>query len=339
MLADGGWRVRLVKFGPARRRSVALPDQTAEMLSDIWGASITTLCQAHHLTSRRVSWSGDRSTVTEIGAFSVDIAELCASLECRLRNVDICEDLDVDPNGFVVEANGGKSHEECLVTAGTRNMVVWPDLPLDHRMCRQTETLSGPGYWMFVLPTGVGQVSLQVATPGTGIDRSRIEQGLRSASPNSLARALAPSFSGLAADECASFSIAPRLGKTPVDSARFTVGDRAVTFDPVSGDGTGQGIRSAILIVGALNALSDGGRRDRILGHVASRYRFAFGSHLKHCIRYYRSIVRPEHWVDEVASMRTAQAQLARVQADARDTVRMQFSRVGGPRLVDATPA
>lgn len=87
-----------------------------------------------------------------------------------------------------------------------------------------------------------------------------------------------------------SSNVTPRLGPAVNAHGCFSVGDRAMKLDPICGDGTGQGTKSAILAVAAANALRMGHEVSRVKQHVLARHSFAFRTHLMHCGNYYETI-------------------------------------------------
>lgn len=336
LLADGGWSVRLVASGARQSRAIALPAQTEAMLTDIWGKPVQEIVPTHRLSQRRVAWSGPAADVIEIAALSLDAAELAAGLETCLSGVEIIADVPRDTGAYLIDARGPALPEACQITAGTRSMAVWPALPVEPQLSHQSETLAGDGFWMFLLPTSCDRMTVQLAIPEARLDLSRLAERLRHASGGTLSAHLAPLLGSLETEPPHHTAIAPRLGLPPASAAALPAGDRAVSFDPISGDGTGQGLRSVCLAVGALNALAEGGSAAAILGHVANRYDFAFSSHLTHCLRYYGSIQVPEAWSGEIHEMRQALSRIGLRRMTERPAFRMHFEGKRGPILADA---
>ena len=334
LLAAGGWSVRLLGRGSRSSRPIALPVHTVDMIRDIWGLSLGSLSYAHPLAARSVSWSGLDVSDVAIAGLSVDAAQLCSALERHLCGVEIVRKADPDPVAMVIEASGPAPPSQCQLTAGSRVMAMWRDLPLDRRLNERTETLTGLGFWMFLLPTSLDRLSVQIATPSRELDHAQIAERLRQAPAWSLAGFLARNYDTIEAQQPVVMAIAPRLGPKMQEAERLLAGDRAMTFDPVSGDGTGQGIRSAMLAVGALNGLAEGVPARAILSHVTARHRFAMASHLGHCLEYYRTIAQSGYWAAEIAQTKAALSRLGAGNNTREDLLYLRHDPRTGPELV-----
>lgn len=314
ILAMSGWSVRVLKTGLQSSRPIALPGHTAQIVDEIWGRPISAICRVHPLAHRRVTWSeGDVGQDAAFPSMSVDLAELCLGLEALLRgrvSIEEAQDGQTDSQACVLDARGALPPERCRISAGRRVMHMWQDVPADSRATRGSEVRAGSGFWVFLLPTSADKMSVQVVAPDQLPTMEHLSKCLAEAPRQTLARCLEISLPELAGVLCAGITIAPRLGPLPSDPRRIPVGDRAIAYDPICGDGTGQGLRTAILAAAALNTLETGRKVRPILDHVVDRYLFAFRAHLEHSLRYYRSITWPNCWRGEIASTRRALAEL-----------------------------
>lgn len=344
MLLDCGWSVRLIRTGQSHSRPIALSEPTAQIFHAIWGCALPSICPVHSLTVRRVAWSeGDTGQDVDVSVFSIDIADLCEGLEARLGGRIACEDVQDSPDPsvgkFAIDARGATPPDVCRMTTGQRVMHLWRNVPAEPGLTGVSEILSGPGFWIYLLPTGSSQMSVQIATPGGPPDIAGLAERLASAPARSLGGCLARTIEDLTDVPFATASIAPRLGLQMRDAAHLPVGDRALSFDPICGDGTGQGLRTGILGVAALNALVDGHATHDILRHVRSRHLFTFTSHLKHCLRYYRTIAHPEYWSEDIVDAQNGLNRARGFQMHGGEPFRLYYERPGsgvGPKLQTA---
>ena len=111
-----------------------------------------------------------------------------------------------------------------------------------------------------------------------------------------------------------------------------------MTFDPICGDGTGQGIKSAILAVAAANALDVGHAPDRVTRHVAARHAFAFRTHLTHCVGYYEAITSSACWRGEVQSSHESLGRLDALEQLGKESFRLRFDAKPGQSRGRAGP-
>lgn len=88
-------------------------------------------------------------------------------------------------------------------------------------------------------------------------------------------------------------------------------GSAAMCFDPISGDGTGACIRSAILACAAIRyAAEHPAQAADALAHYADRMAQAFQSHLNACAELYDGAELSAPWAEEKRAIRAA-AELA----------------------------
>ncbi len=125
---------------------------------------------------------------------------------------------------------------------------------------------------------------------------------------------------GTEADELLAESrlIAPRIAARMPASGRFesaarmvspicapgwlACGSAAMGFDPISGDGTAQAVREAILASAVLVSVGRGGDCGELLAHYQARLTAGFQRHLAHCLKYYASGCEGGWWRREVAA-------------------------------------
>lgn len=349
ILLDCGWSVRLCRSGLRQSRPIVLAEHSWKILEDIWQCRLLRLCRHHLLSGRSVRWTPDAPVAeVPIASLSLDAAELSEALESRLRAQrgnglaieDVPDDADLPGHAVVIDARGAPAPDVCQMVCGRRAIRTWPNLPADPTLTGRSELRAGRGFWIFLLPTARDRMSVQIATPTEALDRKEVVSGLlaHAGDAPSLAAIVTESVEELLARPSVALEIAPRLGPTVCTPTRFSVGDRAMTFDPICGDGTGQGIKSAILAVAAANALDVGHAPDRVTRHVAARHAFAFRTHLTHCVGYYEAITSSACWRGEVQSSHESLGRLDALEQLGKESFRLRFDAKPGQSRGRAGP-
>lgn len=204
--------------------------------------------------------------------------------------------------GVLIDARGRHvSPQAKRLQHGSRSMRTWRNLLLKGAPALFGEIYAGKGFWTFAFPTGANSISLQIATPRrySISELGDVVRGGFSDRPPLLSSALSatPDLFDCESDEV---STAPSLLLEDPSSSYLPIGDALMTLDPLCGDGTGHGIKSALLAVGLLNSVGVDVPEARALSHYVARAHFAYKTHLEHCRRYYLSMRDPTCWVDEV---------------------------------------
>ena len=102
----------------------------------------------------------------------------------------------------------------------------------------------------------------------------------------------------------------PEISNPLCGQGWILAGDSAVSFDPLSGNGTGYALKGAILLVAVISAIVSGFPLSRCLAHYTLRLRTEFLSHLKECLGYYSMWFSTPYWKDEVKLMKKAFSQI-----------------------------
>ena len=103
--------------------------------------------------------------------------------------------------------------------------------------------------------------------------------------------------------EPAGFAAMPRLAMTPCASRSIDVGDAAVALDPLSGNGVGSGLRSAILAAAVLEAAGQDAMPQACFDHYAQRLRKTMRSHVQSCVEFYGRAAHTDGWRAEIGMM------------------------------------
>ncbi|WP_366522197.1 FAD-dependent monooxygenase [Candidatus Accumulibacter sp. ACC003] len=85
------------------------------------------------------------------------------------------------------------------------------------------------------------------------------------------------------------FDASPALTTPMQRQGVWAVGDAAVSFDPMGGDGTGHALRGAVLLAACLVAVTGGEPLEKVAEHYEGRIRSAYADHLARCSELYRT--------------------------------------------------
>jgi 2-polyprenyl-6-methoxyphenol hydroxylase-like FAD-dependent oxidoreductase len=278
-LAETGWKVRL--SGPPSRPvpTLLLGAGTVELLDSIWGP---LHLDGQPLRGRVVRWGAEPPVELPDRALVVDGAALQTGLEQRWGREGVEGGrLPSGPSRWVVLASGRASR------SGTRRLgrrvviharvALRPDA--DVRLSRME---SVDDAWLFLIPSGGSEGVLQAMVPtADGTPATVLDRALGAATD------VAASVDHVKADEIAVIPAAPQATDPFTGSGRIAVGDAARAFDPLAGDGTGQGVRGAVLAAAALESIADGMEPRDALNHYSHRVQLAFLRHIAHCLRFY----------------------------------------------------
>lgn len=276
---------------PLDARLVILNQPTLMLIDDLFGAgTVARMAAAGQTIKRRVvGWTDGAAVPVDEQALIVPLSAF-ATLEpgdAAFPRSQSVPDLIVEAYGR--RANGGE-------VAGARFAFVWrlQDTVLSERDSCFIQAVTGG--WVFVASAPDGGLMIQVVAPSDNVDEARAI----------LARALALLPLEIMADEALSltpfrFDAAPRLAPDHTEG-RAAIGDQAIAFDPVSGDGIGHILRAAVLLGALLKDDHSYASSTRML--FRSRLRKSFIAHLETCECYYSQIVDRESWSSIVWAMR-----------------------------------
>ncbi|MDW9670853.1 hypothetical protein GOB27_30465 [Sinorhizobium meliloti] len=299
---------------PDLGRWVTLSVQTRRLIEDFWGCETILNSTSFALCGRRVMWSGDEADRIDEPLLAIETSSLAKAMLQRLRVADGSADvfhlgegaLDhpaLIAGSVVIDARGryGPPQKAKRVQHGARCMRVWRSLQLKKTTTPFGEIFAGRGFWSFAFPIGANSISLQIATPRRYLisELCGLVRGGVSGQATLLTSVLRanPDIFERESDEA---STAPSLLVENPSSSYLPIGDALMTLDPLCGDGTGHGIKSALIATGVLNSMNVTVPDALALSHFVARSRFAYGTHLKHCRRFYLSMKYSSCWVGDV---------------------------------------
>ncbi|QES58171.1 hypothetical protein DEJ51_31845 [Streptomyces venezuelae] len=307
LLAARGHRVRIRPRPDRGRRPLLLGAPTLALLHSLWGTGSTAGpgLVTHELTHRRAHW-GAAPAAPRIAAPAVvvDGARLAARLLDRLA---------AHHPDAVAEEPGGDGLPQWTVTAASH--------PDDRRTAGRRRLLAGdtalaPGQddttarlactelaWLHLTPLGDGSALLQAMVPGPAAHPENLLGRLLAAST------LAPRLLGPPA-AAVSLPAAPHLHRTPATApttrtpGRLLVGAGAIRYDPLSGTGTAQALRTAVLATAVIDAAAAGTSPQALCAHYTARLQAAFRAHLATCARLYPQAFPSTAWHHEIDACR-----------------------------------
>ncbi|MFD3758070.1 hypothetical protein [Streptomyces sp. NPDC058622] len=296
LLLARGHRVRLRSPEPAAGpRPLLLNELTLDLLHSLWGCE--PLVDCHRLTHRQVCWgSGDDAIGQRLPqpAAVVDGARLTEHLLGRLaaRHPDVLSETPGPPR-WTVTAAGSSGHW----TAGRRHLLAGEALLAPGADEATARLVCTELAWLHLTPLGGGRALLQAMIPGPAARPTELLERLLAGS------ALAPALRH-APQTAVAIPAAPRLHRTPAVPGRILVGAGAIRYDPLSGTGTAQALRTAVLAAASLHAMATGAPQGPLCTYYTSRLRTAFHAHLATCARLYPQAFASPAWQHEMDACR-----------------------------------
>jgi len=315
ILLLGGWHVTIVKSSKSTMRTIALQEQTKRILDEIWACDVARICNSRILTGRKIRWAGGETVSTnEISGLCIEVTNMAQALQNRLATsemVEFCETIPScrESNFSVFDALGSGGEKGSLISFGERVMHVWQRIEVEQNVGSQLQIFSGEGYWLIGLPNpeedgSTRSMSLQLALPSSDVNQHEIlKRVMNEPGLTSLQRGLsAPMIEACFETSSCMISIAPSIRFETGLDLPFLLGSRGMKYDPICGDGTGQGIKSAILAIAASNSESRFGV-DVVRMHMRNRMAGTFCAHLRNCISYYQTIASSFAWQNDIEKM------------------------------------
>ncbi len=312
-----GWRVKLSLPDHTTAPTLLMTSVASRLLRDIWCGHDDLTSASHSISGRRVLWEDRRpADVAQSGtvvASAVLSARMLAILREECPNSLEIETMPAEPSmtasdagvDWIVDA-GGRSTRWCLghtqrsrITAGRRRVLataVELKPQTNVSLCYTEAVADG---WLFLMPTGSGRGVLQGMVPSAPAHARKQLQRLLGQS------------SLIAAAVCrleetvTMFDAFPQLTLPMSGDKWIAVGESAVAFDPLAGDGVSNAMRGVILAVAALNGVSDGLPIAATQDHYRRRLSDVFSSHVRSCIQHYQGPFPSDEWSREIETMRS----------------------------------
>ncbi|MFB7948952.1 hypothetical protein ACFC6L_29015 [Kitasatospora phosalacinea] len=310
LLAGRGHRVRLAPAPPdTGPRPLLLTAPTLDLLRSLWGGGLAD--DAPRLTHRRVRWGAHaRPSRFAQPAWVVDGAVLARRMRSRLGPLPAVD----GPSRWTITTGPGSPPTGPAAAAGPlhprregRRHLLAGTAPLRQGEDATTAVLVTTDLaWLQLTPLGTGDCLVQAMVPGPAEDPATLLRRILADSP--LGSALArPPRTAVAVAAAPHLHPAPALAPTPRQPhGRLTVGAGAIRFDPLSGTGTAQALRTAILASAVVDADAAGIPAQPLCEHYAGRLSAAFAEHLHRCAALYATAFPAPAWQDELDADRRA---------------------------------
>ncbi|MFJ5546191.1 hypothetical protein [Streptomyces sp. NPDC093225] len=330
--------------GTTGPRPLLLTGPALELLDSLWGPGL--LDGTWEVTHRQVRWGeGPPARFTQPGRV-VDGVDVALRMRERLAEHDTepsPADPEEDPPGWVVAARADRSPvgsstsrtptdgepagppaepavpppvpspvpvcaPEPVRVAGRRRLLAGT-APLRAGADERTAVLgTAEGGWAHLTPLGCGAALVQAMVPGPAGDpvallaRLAAETGL-----GALLRR--PPRSAVAVPAAPQLHPSPATAPVGDVPGRLIVGAGAIRYDPLSGTGTAQALRTGILAAAVVDAAARGTAPPSALcAHYAARLRAAYAEHQRTCARLYGSAFPGPAWSDELDAARACAA-------------------------------
>jgi 2-polyprenyl-6-methoxyphenol hydroxylase-like FAD-dependent oxidoreductase len=298
VLAERGWEVRLEAAPPPRLPLLVLNGVTVALLEEIFGDGAIRRAGGHPLRARQVRWGTDTFARVEEPSLGVAgdvlveslLAELLACHAHRValdpsetpeRGAPLGASPTFEPeSGWTIAGGGGSGGGARRQCWGTRKLLAG-ELPLQASDDATTWMESTPRGWVFMAPRNAARAMVQAVVPAVAADpRAQLLALLGET------REIRHQVGGHL-DSVRIFTTAPAIAEPVCRPGWIAVGEDAVRLDPLSGEGTGYAIRTAILAASVLDAIAAGLPAAEGLAHYRARLHATFASHLRACLAFY----------------------------------------------------
>lgn len=271
---------------------VMLGEQAVGLLQDVFTRPLFS--QAHRIERRIVSWGGGDPAVVPHRALAISGADIHAALpqiQVQSGSAD-----------FTLHASS-PFPDDTLLRFGHREAAAAPVVLSDSADEYAAVVEATESGWLFLIPRGQGQGWL-LAVGGEP------DVLLASAPLLSLSVAVLHPVQSR-------FETAPRMLQTLVGNDFLALGQGALAFDPICGDGTATAARAAILAAAVVAGIHAGLDRDALLSHYYSMLVAAMRRHLQVSLPFYRSGGTSPWWEEQAEALAQGHAWCTSVLAKA----------------------
>jgi hypothetical protein len=303
LLGVQGWQVQRDQGSEARPVHLLLGQATANLVAALW-SDPTLFRGAHRIRERAVCWNR-RNGMEPVAAPGLVIAadELVRRLASRLTTENNGQD---PPPLWIVNARAPQAGEfpSALREIGRRQAWIAPATLAPKALRDRCLMESVEGGWLFLLPASAERADLQyVSLPSHSPPPAPEIVIEKTAMICHALSDIAPWRSPLAC--------MPKVHLMPAQPGELAVGEGALAFDPISGDGVGHALRSVVLAATTLDAIAKGQPADECLSEYAATLHRAMAHHLKICLELYDNAMQDPGWRAEIATMRATTGELS----------------------------
>lgn len=264
--------------GPERGAApvVMLGEQALHLLDGLFGA--VQMAGSHRITRRIVLWNDAEAVAIPHRAVALSGTDLLRALPCTESSSSPAPPLITLHARPPEPALHQFGHREAAAAPVTLAATVDPSAVLVEAVATG---------WLFLIPLGAqGGWLLAVGdTPDALLASSRL---------------IAPAIAALGPVE-ARFETAPRMLEQLVGGDWLALGNAALAFDPLCGDGTATAARGGILAGAAASAIVQGADPAPLLRHYRAMLIAALRRHLAACLPFYQRGGTGAWWQEQAA--------------------------------------
>jgi hypothetical protein len=278
-------------------RIVSVPASTADMLEQLTGVSIERTVPTRHAAARRIAWESRQFEYVAAESLVFDTAALGRVLaeEFDRVNQSTATDHADAPADWTIVADRRAATAPRLTAGRRRASTGWVEsLPCFDAVT--TLAASVPEGWLFAAPHPASGVCLTVVSPR----HTQADAGARL-----LREAVDFLWPGAGSDVQwgNTVSAAPSLTPACAADGEMAIGEAAVFFDPLRGDGVGHAVRGALLAQAVIAAAATGQEAAHCLAYYRARITHAFVQHLESASLHYRNAWNASTWRHEIDCM------------------------------------
>ncbi len=271
------------------------------ILERMWGPELLAGLPHHRLARRVIIWRDRTPRQIEDASIVVDATALAQRMatQAAATGVSLVEAFHVEPASWTVIATGRGAAGGEILSGGARIAVT---APVALAATADSDALlieAGPNGWVACVPTNSTDGMLFACAPATTATPEEALDGLVAGT-----RAVRQAIAAVTGP-CAVLEAAPRLRYPPHNGATTVfVGDAAIAFDPVSGDGAGVALRTAHLAASLAEAFVRGTKLEALHSFYSYRLARAMSVHIHGLLSLYAEPAFHLAWTNELAAMR-----------------------------------
>ena len=276
LLSRSGVTCSLTGPDPAPGPVLLLHPGTLSLLKQVWALAPADLPALHRVRLRAVKpLPPDEPALLEQPSVVIGSETLTATLRQRLEAAF--------PKVLTGSSAGAEASRWRLTASGRTA----PGTLADTSICAMAEIAPSrhflpdraifealPGGWLFLLPLGESRALLQAQREAADC-QDPLEANLAESQ-------IMPRLIGSVSGERQTFQATPRLAEPCTGENWLAIGGAAMALPPVTGDGVGNGIRTAIWAVASLRAIQRGEPPGPVREFYAWRLRQAFNRMAEH---------------------------------------------------------
>lgn len=284
-------------------RIVAVPRATVDLVEELTGIQVSRVLPSRWLGKRCVAWGEQHFSDIPHETLVFDAQALARTIYSRIETGASARPAPRnDPDRRWKLEAGGRGAGARRIVAGARQAAVgWvAHVPALDESAMLVACL--PQGWLVACPHPAGGISLAAVHPAPAglTPHDALMQAVDYLWPGC----------GLGVETRGHRWIpaTPSFAPDCVSPTHIAVGEAAITFDPILGDGVGQAVRTALLARSVMAAIAGGASANDCLAHYRSRLAHAFALHVRNSAAHYGVAWNFAVWREEIGLMRASAA-------------------------------